>query len=361
MKSRAAVGWMVSAAATALWLIFVVSTGNVSRVVTHWEASLTMLFGSFLSGSSPAGGGAVAFPVFTKVLGTPSAIARTFGLSIQTFGMGMATFVILFNRRPVHWVAVRAALGPALGGLAFGLWVLGNPDELHWPASIGSEWVKALFSIILFTTAFLMMRRLRGLDDIRRLIWTPRCTAGVMLVALGGGILSAWTGSGANILVFLFLVVLCGVDPKESLATCIIIMTAVSLAGLVILGLADGQFDTEVVDGIVTSVSDVAVDLPQQSSDLVGLLLAAIPVVVWGAPLGAAVAAAVGVRRLEAFVAVLATIEVVTTFVLVKEIRSDAVVLVSLGIGLVVLPALAVVACSHRQRLLGAQVVATAR
>ena len=50
---------------------------------------------SFVAGSTPHGGGAVAFPVLTKVFGVPAADARTFSLSIQAVGMGTAAVVIM--------------------------------------------------------------------------------------------------------------------------------------------------------------------------------------------------------------------------------------------------------------------------
>ncbi len=50
-----------------------------------------MVFGSFVAGSTAAGGGAVSFPVFTKLLHIPADEARTFGLLIQSVGMTMAS------------------------------------------------------------------------------------------------------------------------------------------------------------------------------------------------------------------------------------------------------------------------------
>jgi uncharacterized protein len=35
---------------------------------TNWEAALTMLFGSFIAGSSPEGSASIAYPVFTLLL-----------------------------------------------------------------------------------------------------------------------------------------------------------------------------------------------------------------------------------------------------------------------------------------------------
>ena len=72
-----------------------------------------MVFGSLVAGSTPQGGGAVAFPVFTKLLEVPAAAARTFSLSIQAVGMGTATVLIVMRRLPVAWRAVRAVAAAA--------------------------------------------------------------------------------------------------------------------------------------------------------------------------------------------------------------------------------------------------------
>ena len=93
-------------AATVAWLVYVLSAGELDRLSHHWESAFTMIFGSFLAGSSPEGGGAVAFPVFTKVLEVPAQVARTFSLSIQAVGMTMAALIILLARRPVDPHAV---------------------------------------------------------------------------------------------------------------------------------------------------------------------------------------------------------------------------------------------------------------
>ena len=54
-----------------------------------------------------------------------------------------------------------------------------------------------------------------------------------------------------------------------------------------------------------------------------GLWIAAIPVVVWGAPLGTLVVHALAEHRPIAFVGVLAAVEVISTFVLLDELHSD--------------------------------------
>ena len=155
------VAWGLSATATAAWAAAVAVSGTWGRVLDNWESALTMLFGSFLAGSSPEGGGAVAFPVFTKVLDVPGAVARTFGLSIQAVGMTMAVAAIVLYRRPIERTALAVAVPTAIAGFGVGLMAFANTSTAFWPATFAAGWVKATFSIVLATTSILMMRRLR--------------------------------------------------------------------------------------------------------------------------------------------------------------------------------------------------------
>ena len=94
-----------------------------------------MLAGSFLAGSSPEGGGAVAFPVFTKALDVPTSVARSFGLCIQAVGMTMATVAIVLNRRRFYPGLAVVASVAGIGGFVVGLVVWGESGQLFWPSS----------------------------------------------------------------------------------------------------------------------------------------------------------------------------------------------------------------------------------
>lgn len=312
-----------------------------------------MLFGSFLAGSSPEGGGAVAFPVFTKGLDVPAPVARTFGLSIQAVGMTVAAISILLFRRQVHRRAVVVGVLAAVVGFLVSL-AFSEPGEVFWPSTISTPWVKATFSIILATTSVMMIRHIRHGDhtDVAAR-WTRHHDVGLAVAALAGGFVSGLTGTGANILVFLFLVVLADVNPKVALPSAIVVMAAVSLLGLIVFGIGDGQLDVEVTGDLVTRVGDTDVSLAASETDLLGLWLAAVPVVAWGAPLGSLAASLVREHQLVVFVAALAAIEVATTFILVTELWSDAALFAYLVTGLVVVPWALIVMRRHREHLFG--------
>ena len=60
---------------------------TLSIIKDNWPVTLTMVFGSFIAGATSEGGGAVAFPVFTKVLHIAPQDAKIFSLAIQSIGM----------------------------------------------------------------------------------------------------------------------------------------------------------------------------------------------------------------------------------------------------------------------------------
>lgn len=347
--------WAFSILVSGTWAVSVIGFGLGARVAGHWESAVTMAFGSFLAGASPEGGGAVAFPVFTKALDIPASVARTFGLSIQAVGMTSAAVSILVFGRPYHRRAAVIASVAAIVGFVISMLLFGRPDELFWPSSIPGPWVKATFSIVLATTSILMLRHLRHTrHDHGDPIWNTRVEVGLVVTALVGGFLSSMTGTGANIVVFLFLVALIDVPAKVALPSAIMAMASVSVVGLALLGLVDGQLSVEVVEDRVVAVGGQTTDLAASQADLLGLWLAAVPVVTWGAPLGSWVASRIPEAMLVRFVAVLAAIEVATTVILVPELRRDVTLMAYLALGLIGLPALFVAIQRHRHAVFGA-------
>ena len=77
-----------------------------SVIYHHWQVSVTMIFGSIIAGATSEGGGAIAFPVFTKVLHIPASDAKVFSLAIQSVGMVAASIAILMMRVKVLWSVI---------------------------------------------------------------------------------------------------------------------------------------------------------------------------------------------------------------------------------------------------------------
>ena len=357
-RGRSALG--VSVAILGVWLLYVSIAGHWGRVGDHWASAVTMIFGSFVAGSTPQGGGAVAFPVFTKLLEVDANVARSFSLCIQAVGMGAASAAIIIHRRRVEWRAVAIALPAALLGFVVGLYLLGRPDELFWPSRLPGAYVKVTFTLIVAAMALVVYLGYR-VHLLERLATMPRITTRVV-VALAvagvlGGIASSLVGSGADVIVYLAVVVLLGVSPRVGVPTTVVVMAAVSIVGFVLLGIIDGQLSVSLdSSGDVVGVGTMEVSsLDGSRFDLFGMWLAAAPVVGFGAPIGSWASSKVTDRQLVRFVVALAAAETVSTMVFLDGLvqSPDGALIAYAVLGAVVVAGGLTFLKTHRVRVLG--------
>lgn len=340
-KRRALSAQAVSIAVTVGWLVYVTGWAHWERVLDNWISALTMVFGSFVAGATPQGGGAVAFPVFTKGLEIPSEVARTFSLSIQMIGMGCASAAILIRRRRIEAKVYRIAAPVAVAGFFIGYFFLSDRDLPFAPSVLPGPYVKVSFTLLTAAMAYVTFLgyRIHALQVRPRVTtFSGRYIATIVVCALIGGLASSQVGSGADVLIYLGLVVLAGVSPSVGVPTSVLVMTTVSIVGFVVVGIFDGQLAIGLdAMGNVTSIDGAAVAadgdaavfgsgaaLEAQRFDLFGLWIAAVPVVAWGAPLGSWVTSKMSDRRLVGFVVALAGAEVLTTIIFLEPLRNDA-------------------------------------
>lgn len=319
--------WGLPAAFTLSWILYVILAGHVDRVADNWRAALTMLFGSFVAGSTPQGGGAVAFPVFTKVLAMPAPVARSFSLTIQATGMVMAAASILLAGRKVDWTALGLGIAGGSAGLVFGLFALGDPSTPFWGSHIDSAFVKVSFTLLIFAVALIVRLSAAQQSKFEKVPhWGTRSVSLMLVFAFVGGIFSSLTGSGTDVLLFVFIVLVANVSTRVAIPTSIIAMAFVSVVGFMIVGLWHGQLNIGLEGDQVVSVGGEAFG-PELATrfDLFGIWLAAAPIVVWGAPFGAWLAAKVSERTIIRFVATMAILEVLTTAIFLDQLHTDAV------------------------------------
>lgn len=376
-RRRARAGLGVSIAITVAWAVFVVTSGHLGRVADNWVASITMVAGSFVAGSTPQGGGAVAFPVLTKGLEVPAEVARSFSLCIQTVGMGAAATVILITRRTIARLAVLVAGPCAAVTFVITVVLVGDPDRPFLPAVVPGPYVKVTFTLVVASMAFIVWLGSRvPIREVRTSL-PPATPRRIALLALGGtlgGLSAALVGSGADVLVYLFVVVLFGLDPRVGVPTSVLTMATVSITGFVVLGLLDGQLSVGLAGEAVATLDGNAValahdaatfgpgePLPATRFDLFGLWIAAVPVVAWGAPLGSWAASKLSARTLVGFVAALATAEVVSTIIFLEDLRTDAALAGYAVVGLVVLLTVLSLAKRARHEIVGVPAVDTGR
>ena len=272
----------------ATWFTFMTVSQNWSLYRTYWPASLTMVLGSFVAGITAEGGGAVAFPIFTKVMHIASPDARTFSLMIQTFGMGMASVFIASKGIKV---LPRVIFFVSLGG------ILGHFLGLFW-FPLPAPYPKILFTFV--TTAFgvaLLVSRwgLHWTPSLDLPKWTRRHRLIFFILGILGGAFAANVGSGIDVVTFMVLTLMFGVNEKVSTPTTVIIMGLNSMVGFFFHGV-------------------VAQDI---SPDIWRYWLVAVPVVIIGAPLGAFVGSKVSRDAIIIFLLTLISLELITTLLLV--------------------------------------------
>ena len=262
-------------------------SGEWDLFVQHWPISVTMAFGSFIAGATAEGGGAVAFPVFTKLLAIPPADARTFSLGIQSVGMIAAALVIYGRRirvlpRVILWVSVAGVPGQILG---------------TWFLQLPAPYPRILFTFVAgtFGIALIASRWFTNYRSPKHMpTWGTREIVLFTTAGLLGGVVAANVGSGIDMLTFVLLTLLYGVDEKVSTPTTVVIMGINSVVGFSLHA------------GVVQDVGVVW-----------EYLLVAMPIVVFGAPLGAYVAASRSRDEIIVFLLLLIAVEVITTAVLV--------------------------------------------
>lgn len=124
------------------------------------------------------------------------------------------------------------------------------------------------------------------------------------------------------------------------------------------LGVLHGQLDVTLAGDQVVAISGEAVlPGPAAEYDIFGLWLAAIPIVVWGAPLGTYFIHVLREGRLIAFVAFMAAAEVVSTAIFLDELGTNRALFAFAILGLMVAIAGVWFLNRHRARILGMEPV----
>jgi uncharacterized protein len=256
----------------------------------HWQVTLTMVVGSFIAGATSEGGGAIAFPVFTKVLHIAPQDAKVFSLAIQSVGMVMAGLCIVLLRIAVEWrVILWASLGGVIG-IVIGTAVLA---PLIAPAM-----TKMLFTAMIgsFAVTLFFSRNNKKHNQQQLPAYNLREKTILLLTGATGGCMSGLVGNGIDIVSFSIMVVLFRLCERIATPTSVILMAINAVVGFALHGLVIGGFTAEV-----------------QS-----YWLAAIPVVIIGAPLGAFFCTRLSNSAIVDILLMLITLEVISSLLLIE-------------------------------------------
>ena len=248
-----------------IWFIWFFMTGYsqiIDLFTSYFPIMVIMLFGSFVAGSTSLGGGAVAFPVFTKVLSIPSDTALVFSLAIQSIGMTAASLMLLLSRTPIVKKVILISVIPGAFGVYLGLFHLNGlfaEGQTKYAFSVFSLFV----ALVLIYDRFINHRNLKepefnkGLQDISTYV--------IVFGSLVGGVLSGLIGTGIDFVLFTLMILFSKVGLKNAVATSVCVMAINAVIGFSMVYFFTGDFSGVVVD----------------------YWLAAVPIVVVGGPLGA--------------------------------------------------------------------------
>ena len=273
-----------------LWFTLTGSSRAVSNLTTNWEIATTMIFGSMVAGGTSMGGGAVAFPILTKVLQVTPHNAKVFSLAIQSVGMSAASLTIVAMRTKVEWRFIRWASLGGVPGIILGSVFLANvlpPDIIKFSFTM----MVSSFAIVLF--AFNRTKRVRNLIIP---FWGKRERFFSLLAGLLGGTISGLVGTGMDIFGFSIMVLLFGLCEKVSTPTSVILMAINAVVGFIIHKYVIGDFVEPVLN----------------------YWLAAVPVVVVGAPTGAMLCSLLKRKTIVRILIYLIFIELVSSFLLIS-------------------------------------------
>lgn len=276
--------WSIAAIIVFAWSIAMTVLSWWPIFSDTWPISLTMVLGSFIAGATSEGGGAVAFPVFTKLFDIEPRDAKVFSFFIQSFGMTMAGLFIYLKKIPVLWNVVGAALAAGIGGLVIG--------ELY--LVIPNPYPKLLFTFIAGIFAFFLIYNRWGIPDnpLKIFRFTHRIDLFIILTTgFLGGLVASVVGVGIDMLIFIVLTLLYGIDEKISTPTTVVLMGLLSVAGFIWHA------------GITADVNP----------DVWRYWMSCVPIVIFGAPLGAYACSKIGRDQLIWFLLFLIAIEVAST------------------------------------------------
>jgi uncharacterized protein len=278
----------------AVWLFLNFGLGYWPETIQHWPIAVAMALGSYVAGSTPMGGGTVGFPVLVLLFDQPASLGRNFGLTIQSIGMTSASIFILCRRTPVAFNMLRWAVPGSAAGLLLGTFYV-------VPLMPDSE-VKLIFACVWASFGLLTLlenREICGFHDIPVIPRNSARTLG-LLVGVAGGVTTALTGVGIEMMLYTVLVLLYRMDLKAAVPTSVMIMAASSVMGSA-LHLAIGDFNRDVFYN----------------------WLAASPVVILGAPLGAFLVSVISRVKTLYFVAVLCIVQFIWTLHQVSPTRGQ--------------------------------------
>ncbi len=274
-----------------VWTYYMVTTNSFYIYLKHGYAVLTMIFGSFIAGSSPEGSAAIAYPVFTLLLKIPPAIARNFAFAIQSIGMTSASLLILNLKIKVEWNYIKYVTFGGVFGLIFGTYYI---------VPLISPPLAKLFFVSLWLSFGLVLwhENTKPKREVFDTIQSFQQSDMLRLLFFGlvGGMISSIFGTGINIFSFCLMTIYYRIDEKVAVPSSVIIMTLETLLGFFLHAGVIKDFQPEAFE----------------------MWLACIPFVAFFAPLGAFVISKVPRKAVATFLYIILIVQFVGAMWVIK-------------------------------------------
>jgi uncharacterized protein len=239
------------------WPVIVTGLGYWTGVRQHWPMSIVMILGSLVAGSTPMGGGTVAFPILVLLFKQPASNARNFALIIQALGMTSAMLFIIGRKVPLPVRVLTGSTAGAAIGFGVGTFLIGP--------HVQSSLVKLLFACLWMSFGLLTLTKNREICDLKGKGPgdTPSAEIIGLLAGLIGGTIASMIGVGVEMAVYTVMVLLFRTDLKIAIPTAVSAAALASIEGAA-LHLYLGDIDSQAIFN----------------------WLAAGPIVIFGAPIG---------------------------------------------------------------------------
>lgn len=268
----------------AVWAMIAFDLHYFSGIVQHWRMSLVMVLGSLVAGSTPMGGGTVAFPILVLIFHQNPANARTFGLIIQALGMTSTLIFLVCRGVPLPFRLLTGSTAGAAAGLPAGTYGIGP--------HVQGNLVKLLFACLWMSFGLPIVARNIEICGLKNKGPQPTVSALLMGVCAGliGGTIASIIGVGAEMCIYAVMVLFYRADLRIAIPTAVSAAALCSIVGAGIhVHLADIDHET-------------AMNWP-----------AAGPIVIFGSPTGAWLSARLPRAKVLYFVAGLCVLQFLWT------------------------------------------------